>query len=117
MVGRDRPNLPTRWGGTKLDSTPPPNLPTRWGGTNLASPHGGEGRYSTVTLLARLRGWSTFWPSSTATWYANICSTTELRIAAAASSVRGMVNRSVATPSSEVSPSVTSASTGASRAT
>jgi len=32
--------------------------------------------YSTVTLLARLRGWSTFWPSSTATWYANSCSIT-----------------------------------------
>src|SRR5713226_8176904 len=29
--------------------------------------------YSTVTLFARLRGWSTSCPSSTATWYANSC--------------------------------------------
>ena len=30
--------------------------------------------YSTVTLLARLRGWSTSQPRSTAMWYASSCS-------------------------------------------
>src|SRR5205823_4813762 len=63
-------------------------------------PHPGSG-YSTVTLLARLRGWSTSSPSSTATWYANSCSTTELRIALAASSTFGITKRSVAAPSSD----------------
>ena len=33
--------------------------------------------YSTVTDLARLRGWSTSVPFSTATWYANSCMGTE----------------------------------------
>ena len=36
-------------------------------------PVGTEARYSTVTLFARLRGWSISVPLSTATWYANSC--------------------------------------------
>jgi hypothetical protein len=38
------------------------SLPTPWGGLGRGLP------YSTVTLFARLRGWSTSVPLSTATW-------------------------------------------------
>src|SRR6266852_4515093 len=86
------------------------HLPHKWGSHLSIS-------YSTVTLFARLRGWSTFSPSSTATWYANSCSMTVFRIAAETSSTSGISNTSVATPSNDLSPLVMSASTGALRAT
>ena len=45
--------------------------------------------YSTVTLLARLRGLSTSLPSVTAAWYARICSGTESRIGSSSGSFLG----------------------------
>src|SRR5260370_397507 len=112
-------HLPTLWGGlpVALRATSP-----LWGGDFLlrfAPPPHFVGRtcYSTVTDLARFLGWSTSWPSLTPMWYANSCSITVLRTTDASSSTFGITNTSVATPSSERSPSVTSASTGALRAT
>jgi hypothetical protein len=69
--------------------------------TLALSPRGRGVFYSTVTDFARLRGWSTSWPSSTATWYAKSCSITVLRMAATASSTAGISKTSPATPSSE----------------
>ena len=44
-------------------------------------------RYSTVTLLARLRGWSTSQPRRTAMWYASSCSGTTITIGVSSSGV------------------------------
>ena len=48
----------------------------------------GRPRYSTVTLFARFRGWSTLQPRSTAMWYASSCSGTLARMGVSASCVR-----------------------------
>src|SRR5688500_11684593 len=47
--------------------------------------------HSTVTLLARLRGWSTSQPNRTATWYASSWSGTISRSGSSSSCVGGMV--------------------------
>src|ERR1017187_5817531 len=49
-----------------------------------------DGVHSTVTVLARLRGWSTFKPRRRAMWYASSCSGITARIAASIRSVRGI---------------------------
>ena len=49
--------------------------------------------HSTVTDLARLRGWSTSLPRATAMWYASSCKGMTLRIGVSGSIVSGMVMR------------------------
>src|SRR6266571_4550008 len=48
-----------------------------------------RGDYSTVTDLARLRGWSTSHPRRTAMWYASSCSGTTSRIGSSSSGACG----------------------------
>src|SRR5450631_353780 len=48
-----------------------------------------ESGYSTVTVLARLRGWSTSLPSMSAIWYASNCSGMTLTMGESSSSTRG----------------------------
>src|SRR6201999_2271676 len=60
--------------------------------------------YSTVTDFARLRGWSTSVPFSTATWYASICTGIAYRIGATNGSTSGSTTVSTEIPRNFAAP-------------
>src|SRR5262249_5834400 len=72
--------------------------------------------HSTVTLFARLRGWSTSRPRATAAWYARSWSGTVIRMGFSSGSLCGTSRTSSARVSSPSPPAWVSASTGPRRA-
>ena len=92
------PPAPTGTACTAWTRSSAPSVQIRRGAANRAAPRfdfrkslrAKARRYSTVTLLARLRGWSTSFPRRSATWYASSCSGTVATTGASSAQAAGM---------------------------